>query len=106
MRLGGFLVGPGEIEDELKACDGVADAQVVAIDVGTQARCTAFVIAKPGAVPRESDLIAHVKARLAGYKVPARIFFIDAFPVTDSANGVTIQRAKLRAMAMERIAAA
>lgn len=106
MRLGGFLVGPGEIEDELKACDGVADAQVVAIDVGTQARCTAFVIAKPGAVPRESDLIAHVKARLAGYKVPARIFFIDAFPVTDSANGVKIQRAKLRAMAMERIAAA
>jgi len=106
MRLGGFLVGPGEIEDELKACDGVADAQVVAIDVGTQARCAAFVIAKPGAVPRESDLIAHVKARLAGYKVPARIFFIDAFPVTDSANGVKIQRAKLRAMAMERIAAA
>jgi len=106
MRLGGFLVGPGEIEDELKACDGVADAQVVAVEMGNQARCAAFVIAKPGAAPRESDLIAHVKARLAGYKVPARIFFIDAFPVTDSANGVKIQRAKLRAMAMERIAAA
>lgn len=106
MRLGGFLVGPGEIEDELKACEGVADAQVVAIEIGTQARCAAFVIAKPGASPRESDLIAHVKARLAGYKVPTRIFFIDAFPVTDSANGVKIQRAKLRAMAMERIAAA
>ena len=106
MRLGGFLVGPGEIEDELKACEGVADAQVVAIDMGTQARCAAFVIPKPGASPQESDLIAHVRARLAGYKVPARIFFIDAFPVTDSANGVKIQRAKLRAMAMERIAAA
>ena len=106
MRLGGFLVGPGEIEDELKACEGVADAQVVAIDVGTQARCAAFVIAKPGATPQEAELIAHVRARLAGYKVPARIFFIDAFPVTDSANGVKIQRAKLRAMAMQRIAEA
>ena len=106
MRLGGFLVGPGEIEDELKACDGVADAQVVAVEMGTQARCAAFVIARPGAALEESKLIAHVRARLAGYKIPARIFFIDAFPVTDSANGVKIQRAKLRAMAMERIAAA
>ena len=105
MRLGGFLVGPGEIEDELKACEGVADAQAVAIEIAGQARCAAFVIAKTGAAPQENALIAHVKARLAGYKVPARIFFIDAFPVTDSANGVKIQRAKLRAMAMERIAA-
>ena len=104
MRLGGFLVGPGEIEDELKACEGVADAQVVAVELGTQARCAAFVIVKPGSTPLENDLIAHVRARLAGYKVPARIFFIDAFPVTDSGNGVKIQRAKLRAMAMERIA--
>ncbi|MFT4096808.1 MAG: AMP-binding protein [Rhodoblastus sp.] len=106
MRLGGFLVGPGEIEDELKACDGVADAQVVAVDIGTQARCAAFVIPRAGAALLESDLIAHVRARLAGYKVPTRIFFIDAFPVTDSANGVKIQRAKLRAMAMENIARA
>ncbi|MCB9999929.1 MAG: AMP-binding protein [Methylobacteriaceae bacterium] len=106
MRLGGFLVGPGEIEDELKACEGVADAQVVAIDIGTQTRCAAFVIVKPGATPQEAELIAHVRARLAGYKVPARISFIDAFPVTDSANGVKIQRAKLRAMAIERIAEA
>lgn len=106
MRLGGFLVGPGEIEDELKACDGVADAQVVAVDIGTQVRCAAFVIPRAGAALLESDLIAHVRARLAGYKVPTRIFFIDAFPVTDSANGVKIQRAKLRAMAMETIARA
>jgi fatty-acyl-CoA synthase len=46
-----------------------------------------------------------VRERLAGYKVPARIFFIDVFPVTESANGVKIQRAKLREMAMETIAA-
>ncbi|MFO1114965.1 MAG: AMP-binding protein [Beijerinckiaceae bacterium] len=105
MRLGGFLVGPGEIEDELKACPGVADAQVVAIDLKGQARCAAFVIPQAGAELREEALIAHVRDRLAGYKVPARVFFVEAFPVTDSANGVKIQRAKLRAMAMERIEA-
>ncbi|MGX4769804.1 AMP-binding protein [Bradyrhizobium guangdongense] len=104
MRLGGFLVAPGEVEDELKSCAGVADAQVVAVDLNGQARCVAFVI-PAGAPPQQETLLARLRERLAGYKVPARIYLVDAFPVTDSANGVKIQRAKLRAMAMERIAA-
>ncbi|WP_314947038.1 AMP-binding protein [Bradyrhizobium cosmicum] len=108
MRLGGFLVAPGEIEDELKSCDGVADAQVVAVDLKGQARCVAFVI--PAQEPRQEPpqqeaLVARLRERLAGYKVPARIYVVEAFPVTDSANGVKIQRARLRAMAMEQIAA-
>ncbi len=105
MRLGGFLVAPGEIEDELKACAGVTDAQVVAVEIGGQPRCAAFVISDGDASPQIDKLIARLRERLAGYKVPARIFPIDAFPVTESANGVKIQRAKLRAMAMEKIAA-
>lgn len=104
MRLGGFLVAPGEIEDELKSCAGVADAQVVAVDLKGQARCVAFVI-PAGTSPQQEVLTARLRERLAGYKVPARIYVVDAFPVTDSANGVKIQRARLRAMAMERIAA-
>ncbi|HZR90550.1 MAG TPA: AMP-binding protein [Bradyrhizobium sp.] len=104
MRLGGFLVAPGEIEDELKACAGVADAQVVAVEINGQARCAAFVITDAATPPDPEQLIAQLRDRLAGYKVPARIFFIDAFPVTESANGVKIQRGKLRAIAMETIA--
>ena len=104
MRLGGFLVAPGEIEDELKSCAGVADAQVVAVDLKGQARCVAFVIPAEQP-PQQTALVARLRERLAGYKVPARIYVIDAFPVTDSANGVKIQRARLRTMAMERIAA-
>ena len=87
MRLGGFLVAPGEIEDELKACTGVADAQVVAVDLRGQARCVAFVI-PAGEPPQQEMLVARLRERLAGYKVPARIDIVDAFPVTDSANGV------------------
>lgn len=104
MRLGGFLVAPGEIEDELKACTGVADAQVVAVDLKGAPRCVAFVI-PAGGPPQQEALAARLRERLAGYKVPARIYVVDAFPVTDSANGVKIQRARLRDMAMERIAA-
>jgi fatty-acyl-CoA synthase len=105
MRLGGFLVAPGEIEDELKSCAGVRDAQVVGIDLKGQARCAAFIIASSRAPPKVEALIAHVRERLAAYKVPARFFFVDAFPVTESANGIKVQRAKLRAMAMASIAA-
>jgi len=104
MRLGGFLVAPGEIEDEIKSCADVADAQVVAVDLKGHARCVAFVI-PAGTSPQQEVLTARLHERLASYKVPARIYVVDAFPVTDSANGVKIQRAKLRTMAMERIAA-
>jgi fatty-acyl-CoA synthase len=77
---------------------------VVAVDLKGQARCVAFVI-PAGASPQQDLLTARLRERLAGYKIPARIYVVDAFPITDSANGVKIQRAKLRAMAMERIAA-
>src|SRR5262249_27588629 len=73
MRLGGFLVAPGEIEDELKSCNGVDDAQVVEIDLKGQARCVAFVIAG-AAARKDAPLLAHLRERLAAYKVPARIF--------------------------------
>jgi fatty-acyl-CoA synthase len=105
MRLGGFLVAPGEIEDELKSCKGVDDAQVVEIDLDGRARCVAFVIADAAAAVKDERLLAHLRQRLAAYKVPARIFFVDAFPVTESANGVKVQRGRLRDMAMERFAA-
>ena len=39
--------------------------------------------------------------QLARFKVPARVIPVDAFPVTESANGIKIQRGKLRTMAEE-----
>jgi fatty-acyl-CoA synthase len=36
--------------------------------------------------------------------VPARIFFVEGYPVTESANGVKVQRGRLRVMAMEWMA--
>lgn len=106
IRLGGFLVNPAEIEDLLKRIPGVADAQVTAIEMGSQMRCVAFAIAAAGAAPAEAEVVAAARGIMAGYKVPARVWFVDAFPVTQSANGTKIQRARLREMARERLAAA
>jgi fatty-acyl-CoA synthase len=41
---------------------------------------------------------------MAGYKVPRKVLFIDAFPVTNSANGEKIQRERLRRMALSACA--
>jgi malonyl-CoA/methylmalonyl-CoA synthetase len=41
---------------------------------------TAVVVAKPGAVLSEQSIVESVKARLARYKVPKRILFVDELP--------------------------
>ena len=102
MRLGGFLVSPLEVEDALKQLPGIADVQVVAIEIAGQARSVAFVI--PGSERlREAEILAAAGRRLAAFKVPARVWFVEEFPTTQSANGVKIQRGKLREMAMARL---
>lgn len=103
IRLGGFLVSPVEIEEVIRQVTGVADAQVVAVELGHQTRCAAFVILQPGAAVTEADVTAWVNARMAGYKVPARVWFVDAYPITHSANGDKIQRARLREMAQTQL---
>lgn len=106
IRLGGFLVSPVEIEEVIRQVPGVADAQVVAVEIERKLRCVAFVLLRADAVVTDSEVTAWVKARMAGYKVPTHVWFVDAYPVTHSANGDKIQRAKLREMATHRLTGA
>ena len=103
MRLGGFMVDPSEIEQALAEQDCVASAQVVGIEIDGRLRPVAFVIPK-GEPPRAAELIRAVSARLAAFKVPARIWFVEAFPATASANGLKFQRAKMREQAIGLLA--
>jgi fatty-acyl-CoA synthase len=104
IRLGGYLVSPVEIEEVIKAQPGVAAAQVVAVDLQGKTRAVAFVVPSPGAQVAAEAVIAQVAAQLAVFKVPARVWAVDAFPVVNSANGTKIQRNKLREMAQQRLA--
>jgi fatty-acyl-CoA synthase len=99
IRLGGFLVNPLEIEEVIQQIDGVADAQVAAIDIRGTTRVVAFVIERPQVGLSEAALIEQIAARVAPFKVPARIAFVSSYPVTESSNGVKTQRNKLRDMA-------
>ena len=104
LRLGGFLTSPQEIEAVLEAEPSVAGAQVVGVNLDGESVAVGFVIASDQAEFREDELREWCRSRLAGYKVPRRIFRIDEFPTTPSANGTKIQRTKLRQLAIERCA--
>lgn len=78
---GGFNVSPTEVEDELRAYDGIADVSVVGLP---QARggedVVAAVIMKPG-VPFDEDAIrAFCRSTMTPYKVPRRVFEVEELP--------------------------
>ncbi len=101
LRLGGFLVSPAEIESVMQEVPGIAGCQVVGIPAQDGLEPIAFVLLESGATLDERAAIQHVAARLARYKVPRRIFAIDAFPVTPGANATKIQKHKLRDLALQ-----
>jgi fatty-acyl-CoA synthase len=103
-RLAGFLVNPVEIESVLTRFPGVAAAQVVAVNIADKMCCVAFVVSVVDTLLEEVDVIAWAAANIAPFKVPKRVWVVDQFPTTFSANGDKIQRAMLRQMALDRLA--
>ncbi|MBL8701370.1 MAG: AMP-binding protein [Alphaproteobacteria bacterium] len=99
LRLGGYLVNPLEIEQVVAEDPSVAACQAVERNRRDGTRVIAFVVLAPGAALDEPALLARCRAKLAGYKVPARIVALDRFPTTDGPNGTKVRRAELRAMA-------
>ena len=104
LRLGGFLTSPAEIENQLIGHETIADSQVVGVkSADGSVRAVGFVILNGGATFDEDVLRQHCLDGLARFKAPVRIFVLDEFPTTQSANGTKIQRAELRRMAEERV---
>jgi malonyl-CoA/methylmalonyl-CoA synthetase len=78
---GGYNVYPKEVESELDAIEGVLESAVFGIphpDFGEGV--TAAVVRQTGAALSEAALIVALKGRLAGYKIPKRIVFLDELP--------------------------
>lgn len=81
VSVAGFTVSPAEIERCLLDHPDVTAAVVVPIpDERLGSRLTAFVIPTGGATVVPRDLVSHVRQRLAGYKVPYRVEFMDDLP--------------------------
>jgi malonyl-CoA/methylmalonyl-CoA synthetase len=78
---GGYNVYPKEVEMELDALSGVLESAVFGVphpDFGEGV--TAIVVRQPAVVLSEADVINSMQTRLARYKVPKRVIFVDELP--------------------------
>lgn len=88
---GGENVYPAEVEDLLAAHPDIADVAVVGVaDEQFGQRLAAFIVKRPGATLSESEARDLVKQKLANYKVPRDINFLDELP--RNATGKVVKR--------------
>ena len=74
----GEKVYPEEVEEAIKTHPAIYDCLVAGVkDPKFGERVTAVVSVRPGMSADESDVIEHVRSRLAGYKKPKNVFFVD-----------------------------
>jgi fatty-acyl-CoA synthase len=78
---GGENVYPAEIEDVLHAHPDVVEAAVVGVpDERWGEACAAFVVLRSGASATAEGLQEHCRGRLARFKVPKTVTFVEALP--------------------------
>ena len=88
---GGENVYPAEVERTLVAHAAVAEVAVIGVPHERWVETPlAVVVLAPGAEAGEAELIDHCRARLAGYKKPSRVVFVEELP--RNASGKVLKR--------------
>ncbi|MSN26252.1 MAG: AMP-binding protein [Geobacter sp.] len=98
---GGENIYPREIEEFLYTHPKVSDIQVYGVpDRKFGEQVMAAIILKKGAEMTEDEVRDFCKDRIANYKIPKYVKFVDGYPMTASGK---IQKFKLREMAMKEL---
>ena len=98
LKVGGENVSPAEVEAYLRDMEEIFDAAVVAYPDPRMAEVpVAFVILEAGAELEPATLIARMQGRVASFKIPRHVIFVEAFPMTSSGK---IRKVELRADAL------
>ncbi len=96
---GGENIYPREIEEFLYKLPGVKDVQVAGIPSKKYGEAVgAFIILHEGVDIQYSDVREYCMDKIARYKIPKYIFFIDEFPMTGSGK---IQKFKLKELGLK-----
>jgi acyl-CoA synthetase (AMP-forming)/AMP-acid ligase II len=89
---GGENIYPAEVENAIFGHPGVADVAVIGVpDAKWGEAVKAMVVRAPDADISEADIIAWARQRIAAYKAPRSVDFIDALP--RNASGKILRRA-------------
>jgi len=95
---GGENVYPREVEEFLYAHPAIADVQVVGVpDERFGEELLACVIVKPDATLSEDEVRDFCRGRIAHFKVPRYVRFVDEFPMTVTGK---VQKFRLREQAI------
>ncbi|ANS62812.1 acyl-CoA synthetase [Streptomyces lincolnensis] len=86
---GGVLVASRQVEDALYTHDGVAEAAVIGLPDERWIEAVTAVVVPRGDVT-EAELIAHAREKLAHFKAPKRVVFMDELP--RNASGKILKR--------------
>ncbi len=82
---GGVNIYPAEIEEVLYHHPSVYDVGIIGVpDPDWGERIVAYVVSKPGADISEDDVKNYVGEKLASYKKPKEVYFVDELPYTPS----------------------
>lgn len=96
---GGENVYPREIEEFLHTHPKIAEVQVVGIpDRRLGEAVVAWVRLKSGATAEEEEIREFCRERLAYFKIPQHVRFVDSFPMTLSGK---VQKYKMRQLEIE-----
>ena len=91
---GGLNVYPKEVEEEIDALPGVVESAVVGLPHADFGEAVTAVVATGGkAVASEAGVLAALETRLAGFKRPKRVIFVDELPRNTMGK---VQKAALR----------
>lgn len=90
---GGMNVYPSEVEQCIKEMRGVRDVGVVGLPHERWGKAVVAAVVRDPDGPSEEQIVAHCRARLASFKKPNRVFFLDELPYTST---LKLARAKLR----------
>jgi long-chain acyl-CoA synthetase len=78
---GGYNVYPREVEEVLYTHPAVAEAAVIGVlDARLGEEVAAVIALKPGASATDVEIIAFMKERVAAYKYPRSVRFLDTLP--------------------------
>ncbi|HEY6838417.1 MAG TPA: AMP-binding protein [Geobacteraceae bacterium] len=96
---GGENIYPREIEEFLYSHPKISDIQVYGVpDRKYGEQVMAAVILKKGVTMTEDEVKEFCRGKIANYKIPKYVKFVDAYPMTASGK---IQKFKLREMAIK-----
>ena len=96
----GYNIYPRDIDEVLFAHPKIAQACAIGIpDKYRGETVKAFIVLKPGQEMKTEEVIEYCKTKLAAYKVPKIVEFIDELP---SSSAGKILRKELRAMELEK----